>query len=408
MAVTVEQRTRAGVGFSESTSSREAGAMAAQAALEQGSLDACDLVLMFATSKHDPVAFRDGVRSVVGPVARLFGGSAVGLITNDHLGYEGFEAGVAAIATGGMCADLFIESGLPDNERQVGVALAQQIVDRGYSERPNLLLLYDIVKRGLPGEGLSMNMATPLLAGMGETLGEWPAVAGCGLVGDMQWNPTFQWFDDRIEHHSAMALVLTGGVQMDTIIMHGCTPSTTYKTITKADQNVVLEFDGRPAVEAVAAAFGDDTSWQEYPLYITLGMNQGDKFGEVRDENYVVRLCMDIDRERGGLVMFGDDMQAGTEVQLMRRTLDLDYVRRRAEEILSQLGDRTPFLAVYIDCAGRAGAYCGTDFEEAQGVQEVIGAKMPLLGMYVGCELGKAGPMMQSHNWTGILSILSR
>jgi hypothetical protein len=269
-------------------------------------------------------------------------------------------------------------------------------------------LLYDIVKRGLPGEGLSMNMATPLLAGMGEVLGEWPAVAGGGMIGDMQWNPTFQLFDDRIEHHSAMALVLTGGVQMDTIIMHGCTPATSYKTITKAEGNVVLEFDDRPAIETVAAAFGADTSWQEYPLYITLGMNQGDKFGEVRDENYAVRLCMDIDRKRGGLVMFGDDMQAGTEVQVMRRTLDLDYVRRRADEIYGSLGDRVPFLAVYIDCAGRAGAYCGTDFEEAQGVQEAIGSKMPLIGWYVGCELAKAGPAMQSHNWTGVLSILSR
>jgi hypothetical protein len=408
MAISVEQQTRAGVGFSEQTSSREAGAEAAQAALEQGSLEACDLVLMFATSKHDPVAFRDGVRTVVGPDARLFGGSAVGLITNDKLGYEGFEGAVAAIACGDMRADLFIEGGLPDREREVGVALARQIVERSYDEQPNLLLFYDIVKRGLPGEGLSMNMATPLLAGMGEVLGEWPAVAGGGMIGDMQWNPTFQWFDDRIEHHSAMALVLTGGVQMDTIIMHGCTPATSYKTITKAEGNVVLEFDGRPAIETVAASFGEDTSWQEYPLYITLGMNQGDKFGEVRDDHYAVRLCMDIDRERGGLVMFGDDMQAGTEVQVMRRTLDLDYVRRRAEEIYAGLGDRTPFLATYIDCAGRAGAYCGTDFEEAQGVQEIIGTKVPLLGWYVGCELAKAGPTMQSHNWTGILSILSR
>jgi hypothetical protein len=408
MAVTVEQRTRAGVGFSERTSSRLAGAEAARAALERGSLGQCDLALVFATSKHDPVALRDGVRSVIGPRARLFGGAAVGVITNDRMGYEGFEAGVAAIACGDMRADLFIEGGLPEREREVGLALGRQIVERGYDERPNFLLLYDIVKRGLPGEGLSMNMATPFLAGMGEVLGEWPAVAGGGMMGDMQWNPTFQWFDDRVEHHSAMALVLTGGVQMDTIIMHGCTPSTSYKTITKAEGNVVLEFDGRPAIDTVAAAFGADTTWQEYPLYITLGMNQGDKFGEVRDENYAVRLCMDIDRERGGLVMFGDDMQAGTEVQVMRRTLDLDYVRRRAEEVYSRLGHRTPFLAIYIDCAGRAGAYCGTDFEEAQGVQEIIGSRMPLIGWYVGCELAKAGPAMQSHNWTGVLSILSR
>lgn len=407
MTITVERHTRAGVGFSEQATSREAGAEAAQAAFTQGALEECDLALMFATSKHDPVAFRDGVRSVVGPDARLIGGSAVGVITNDKMGYDGFEGAVAAIACGDMRADLFIEGGLPERERAVGTALARQIVERGYDDRPTLLLLYDMVKRGLPGEGLSMNMATPLLTGMGEVLGEWPAVAGAGMIGDMQFNPTFQWFDDRIEHHGAMALALAGDVQMDTIVMHGCTPATSYKTITSAEGNVVLEFDGRPAIETVAAAFGADTSWHEYPLYITLGMNQGEKFGEVHDEDYVVRLCMDVDRERGGLVMFGDDMQAGTEVQLMRRTLDLDYVRQQAEEISGRLGDRTPFLAVYIDCAGRAGAYCGTDFEEAAGVQEIIGDKMPLIGWYVGCELAKAGPTMQTHNWTGVLSILS-
>jgi hypothetical protein len=402
-----QQHLRAGVGFSELPGSRQAGAEAARAALDQGSLDACDLVLMFATSKHDPVAFRDGVRSVLGPRPRLFGGSAVGVITNDRMGYEGFQAGVAAIATGDVGADIFCEAGVPGNEHAVGAALARQITGRGYAERPSLLLLYDIVRRREPGVGLSMTMATPLLAGMSEVLGEWPPVAGAGLLGDMQFNPVFQWFDDQVIHHSAMALALTGGVRMDTVIMHGCAPSTTYKTITKAEGNIVLEFDGRPATEAVAGAFGDDRSWQDYPLYITLGMNQGDRYA-AHDEDYAVRLCMDIDRERGGLVMFGDDMQAGTEVQLMRRTLDLDYVRGRADDLLAVVGDREPMLAIYIDCAGRCGAHSGMDFEEAQGVQEAIGSKMPLLGWYGGCELAKAGPVMQSHNWTGVLSVLSR
>jgi hypothetical protein len=401
------QHMRAGVGFSELPDSRQAGADAAGSAFGQGSLDACDLVLMFATSKHDPVAFRDGVRSVIGPRARLFGGSAVGVITNDRAGCEGFQAGVAAIATGGMQADMFLEGGLPGNERAVGAALARQIVGRGYGELPSLLLLYDIVRRREPGAGLSMTAPTRLIAGMSEVLGEWPAAVGGGLMGDMQYNPGYQWFDDRIVHHSAMALALPGGVRMDTIVMHGCSPSTSYKTITKADGNVVLEFDGRPAIETVARVFGEDRSWEDYPLYITIGMNHGDRFA-ARDEDYVVRLCMDIDRERGGLVMLGDDMQAGTEVQLMRRTLDLDYVRARADELLARVGDREPVLAIHIDCAGRASAYNGTDFEEAQGVQEALGSKMPLFGWYVGCELTKVGSVMQSHNWTGVLSVLSR
>jgi small ligand-binding sensory domain FIST len=105
--------------------------------------------------------------------------------------------------------------------------------------------------------------------------------------------------------------------------------------------------------------------------------------------------------------MFGDDLKPGVEVQFMRRSIDFEYIRRRAEDLLQRVGNRKPLLALYIDCAGRAGAYCGTEREEAEEVQKVIGTKMPLLGWYVGCEIAQAGKVMQSHNWTGVLSVLS-
>lgn len=395
---------RAGVGFSEIPNSSEAGREAAQAALDHGELERCDLALVFATTKHDPAGLREGVRAVLGPEAPLFGGSAAGVIVNDRMGYEGSQVGVAAISAGSMGFDMFIQGGLRDDEYAVGRGLAKQIVARGYAEPPNLVLLYAMPKL----LRMLFNMATPLIAGMTEELGEWPPTMGGGQIADMQLarHPVFQLFGDEVEDQSAMALAFTG-VQMETVIMHGCVPSSAYKTITKADGNVVLELDGQRATDVIAEAFGpDDTSWIEYPVYITLGINHGDKFGEPRDEDYAVRLCMDIDQERGGLVMFGDDMREGVEVQIMRRTLDLEYVERRARDLLARVGDRHPILALYIDCAGRAASYCGTEWEEASGVQNALGHDVPLLGWFVGGEIARAGPVMQSHNWTGILSIL--
>ena len=142
-------------------------------------------------------------------------------------------------------------------------------------------------------------------------------------------------------------------------------------------------------------------------MFITLGINNGDKFGEYREDDYAVRLCMDVDHERKGLVFFGDDLTTGTVVQLMRRSVDSSYISRRAETLLRGIDGRRPFLALYIDCAGRAASVCGSDGEEAEWVQQSIGAHLPLLGWYVGCEIARAASKMQSHNWTGVLSILS-
>jgi hypothetical protein len=225
----------------------------------------------------------------------------------------------------------------------------------------------------------------------------------------MMWNPTFQFLDDAIEQHAALALVLHGGARMSTAIMHGCKPSSGYHTITKADGNVVLEIDGRRAVDVVADLTGGVAvaDWSDYPLFITLGINNGDPFGEYREDDYSVRLCMDVDRERGGLVFFGDDLVAGTQVQLMRRSINFDYIQDRTRALLDGQEGRRPFLALYIDCAGRAATYAGTEYDEAEEVQRAIGEEVPLFGWYVGCEIAKAGDRMQSHNWTGILCVLS-
>lgn len=399
-------KTKAGVGFSDRSDSKQAGIQATQAALAQAGVKSCELVLVYSTSKHDFNQVKEGIRSVVGPGAKLVGGGAVGIITNDRLGYGGYELGVAVVSSESLKFDLFIETGLgTGEERAVGARLGKKIKEKSYVGDPNVLLMYDSVR----GQKASLlNMATPLLGGMHESMKSWPNLAGVGLLGDMQFNPTGQWFDNRVEKQSAMALVMHGGVRMDTVIMHGCKPSGDYQKITKTDGAVVLEINGKPAVEAIAQLLGpnSDKSWEDYPLFITLGVNKGDKFDDFKEENYANRLVMSVDKERGGLVMFEPDLKPGMEVQLMRRSIDFEYIGKRAKDMFGKLGSRKPFLAVYIDCAGRASAYCGTDKEEAVEVQKALGG-IPLLGMYSGVEVAKVGKEVQALDWTGVLCVFS-
>lgn len=399
--------TISGVGFSENTKSRDAGIAAAGAALSHAGIQSCNLAMLFSTGKCDPMALRDGVRSVIGPQARLIGGYAVGIITADALGYEGNQVGVAVFSSDTMNIDMFARIGLDSGEEAVGAALGRDIKRARFEGEPNVLLMYDSLKWS-NSSGFELNMATPLLKGLGETLGHWPPLAGVGMFGDMHWSPTFQWFDNEIHQQSAMALAFSGGgVRMDTIIMHGCKPASSYHTVTRAEKNVVLELDGKPATDAIAELLGAGYGWQDYPLFVTLGENKGDLFGDFKEDDYANHLCMAVDRERGGLVMFEPNLVPGSKVQLMRRSVDFDYVKARAEELLNRVGDRKPFFALYIDCAGRASAYSGASREEADEVRKVIAPRMPFLGMYSGVEIARVGRGIESLDWTGVLCIFS-
>lgn len=401
--------TKAGVGYSENPKSREAGIEAARAAMAEAGVGDCNLAIMYSTSRHDPTELRDGVRSVIGKNSRLIGGYAIGAFTKDRLGYDGYQVGVAVMSSDSMKIDMFIEKELRDNEFQVGKTLGNQVKSKTYDGTPNIILMYDSVKeKQLEKMVFNLNLATPLIEGMGKSLGTWPPTAGVGMLGDWQCNPTYQWLDDHIEQQSAMALVLHGGVRMDTIIMHGCKPSSGYHTITKAEHNTVLEIDGKRAVDAVAELLGDTfTSWEEYPFFVTLGVNRGDKFGEFDEEDYANRLVCGVDKDRGGLIMFEPDLKAGTEVQFMRRSIDFKYMSERVADLMERVGERKLFFALYIDCAGRASAYSGTEGEEAEEIQKAIGSRMPLLGMYSGVEIARVGEHMQALDWTGVLCVFS-
>jgi small ligand-binding sensory domain FIST len=395
-----------GVGYSEDSDSRSAGLEAASAALQAAGGGAPVLVLLFSTSRHDPHALGQAVREVAGPQARLAGGYSVGIVTQDRLAYDGYQVGVAMLVSDEIDVQLFAESGLADGEEDVGLRLGHRLAQAQLADSAAVLLLYDSVNRS--SGRFELNMATPLLRGLRLAMPTLPPTVGAGLVGDMQCRATHQWVDERIEEQTALALVLSGAVRMDTVVMHGCRPASRYHTVTRVDGATVLEIDGRPALDTIADLLGSESeiSWRDYSFFVTLGVNTGDEFS-FDEDRYINRLCLRVDAERRGLVMFEPDLVPGCRVQLMRRSVDMAYVRTRTEALLARLEGRKPLFALYIDCAGRAGTYAGTEEEEAAQLQAALAGRMPLLGIYSGVELGPVGGRTMPLDWSGVLCIFS-
>ena len=353
--------------------------------------------------------FRDGVREVVGAHCKIVGGFAVGIITREAASYDGYEVGVALIEGTGFEFDTFTESGLPGAEGEVGELLGQRLAAAEAADDSSILLFYDTVHHvdGQP----RLNMATPLLQGIARSLATQPRLAGMGMLGDMQLQPTWQFCDDAVLQQSATALLFRRGISMDTTVMHGCRPAGRYHEITKADGPVVLEIDGQPALQMIQEMLGADSGLtpEDYAFFVTLGVNKGDPFAEYREENYANRMCIGVDAARNGLIMFENDLTAGTKVQLMRRSMDFSYLKPRTTELFARAASagRKPLFAFYIDCAGRAAAYCGLDAEEADEVRAAIPPGVPLLGVYSGVEIAPIQGKPQALDWTGVLCLFS-
>jgi len=397
---------RVGVGYSENPDTVKAGRQAADEALKGLPRDRpCDLALLFATVLHEPRLLRAAVASNLGPEVPIIGGGAVGAISNKNFGYSGAQVVLAAIWLETARCEILAQGGLHKGEEKAGRRLGRKMAGLGVQAASSVLLFYDAINRS-QGD-LRLLMATPLMAGLEKGLGFMPALVGAGLMCDYACSPYWQWNGRGVDQHSAMALAFSGNIQLDSVIMHGCHPATCYYQVTKADRQVILEINGQPALAFLDQLLGDFIRTEDYPFFLTLGVNDGDKWGPFNEESYANRLCLGLDLERGGLVMFEPDMVEGTEFQIMYHSLNLDYIPPMVAGLFAGLGRRRPVFALYINCAGRAAGHAGMDVEDAAIIQREIDGRVPLLGIYSGVEIAAVKGRPQSLDWTGVLTLFS-
>jgi len=395
-----------GVGYSENPDTVKAGVQAAQNALRQGGRDRpCDLLLLFATARHDARILRDAVASVVGASVPIVGGGAVGAITNDQFGYAGDQIVLAVLWLDEIQCQVIAEGGLLDDEESTGERVGRTMSALDVGATSPTMLFYDSIDRSKGG--MRLVMASPLLDGIEKGLGFLPPLVGAGLMGDYINTPCCQWTGNDVVQNNALALTFKGDLRIDSVIMHGCRPTTGYYTVTRVDKQTVLEINGEPALTFVDKLLGSSISPEEYAFFLIFGMNQGEHWGEFDEKSYVNRLCLAIDRERDGIVMFEPDMVEGTRFQIMHRSLNLDYIAPKVERLFSQLDGRRPVFAFYIDCAGRAAGYAGIDQEDAVMVQQVVADRVPLLGIYTGVEIASVIGRPRALDWTGVFCLFS-
>lgn len=403
----IATKTQAGIGFSQNEDSFQAGFEIAKLATANTILHAETLFFLFASSHHRVEKLMEGIRSIAGESVRFLGCTTTGLVTGNFISYTGTLAGGLLLSMDTPFFRLFMEDNICDREFDAGTSIAEKIRHESSAEDPAILLFYDSIKVTSTEGQPALNVATPILQGFYEQYQRWPTVAGIGAWSDINVvQPCAVWAGEAIQRHALAAAIIGGPLQMHTVIMHGTRPIGDYHTITKAEQAVVYEIDGKPALDVIDTILGGSVPWEEFPLLVTLGVNNGDKFGEFNEDDYASRLCFAIDREKKALIMFENDLTEGTEVQLMRRNIDFDYIQPQVEKLLAKAGNRNPVAALYIDCLGRVSGFSGLPKEESLEVGKALG-EIPFFGIFSGVEIANVGPSVKALDWTGVLCLFS-
>jgi small ligand-binding sensory domain FIST len=234
---------------------------------------------------------------------------------------------------------------------------------------------------------------------------------------------------DGVFRGGLSGVAFTSQVGLISRVTQGCTPVGPVRRVTAANEHLVLELDGQPALDALLADTGVNLSQPTVALpklRSTLAgvsdaredtLAHGNQFGE----NTRVRHLIGLEPGKRGVAL-AEAVEVGQQIAFCHR--DAVAARRDLVRICAEIreeieaGIEAPAAppsggaellaasriagALYISCAGRGGAHFGAPSAELQVVQHALG-DVPLAGFFAGGEIGHH----HLYGYTGVLTVFT-
>jgi small ligand-binding sensory domain FIST len=221
---------------------------------------------------------------------------------------------------------------------------------------------------------------------------------------------------DRLTEGGVSGVLFGEDVRVVTGLSQGCSPVGDIHEVTKADENIIAELDGRPALDVFREDIGEVLSrnLERVSGYIYAALpiagaeSVGDPGGDSGDDSagdagdYLVRNIVGID-PGNKLVAIGERISAGDRVIFVRR--DGPAAAEDLDRMLADVTRRakgTPKAALYYSCVARGPNLFGPDSDEMKAVQAVLGDDVPLVGFFANGEISKNS----LYGYTGVLTLI--
>ncbi len=381
---------RVGTGLSDDLDSRTGAARAARAAAAQLRGAEADLALVFASGAHlvESEEMLATVHAELTPAA-LVGCGAGGVLGGGRELEGGTGVAVWAAALGDGEARAFHatvrredDGGVLDGMPEIGTDAGLIMLSDPYSFPTEAVL--DGIAEAAPG--------VPVLGGLSSARSP---------MGD-----AVLFADGRVLQEGAVGVCLNG-VEMLPCVSQGAAPLGREMTVTAAEDNVIYELAGRPAVQAIEQAVGelalDERALVAAGLLIGIVIDGGKP--EYEQGDFLVRGVTGADPASGAITV-GAVVTPGEVVRLHARdarSADED-LRRELRLRAAAIGGQRPAGALVFSCNGRGHGMFGTRDHDAGLVQDELSG-VPAAGFFAAGEIGPVGGRSFLHGFTATLAV---
>ena len=391
--------THIGVGFSHHRNPKVAGQEAVQKAMQQADIAQPDFVLMFASVGYPQQRLLQVVREATGG-APLCGCSGEGIIAMDETDESNFSVAVMVFSSDELQFSHGLKVGLKADPAKIGTVVGQAVQTQLRPDTTTLFLFAD---------GLTFNF-DPFLEGLESSLERPLPLFGGTSSDNWQLKQTYQYYNDQVVSDGVVWLLLSGQGRLAWGVNHGCIPIGSQRQITRCEDNVIYEIDGKPALEVLKEYLTEDEidNWHKTVINLSLGL-KAPKDLQANYDEYLIRFIPARNNELAS-ISIQTDVSEGTEIWMTRRDCSKIEagVHQMADAIATQLQGKTPKCVFQFDCAGRGKAI----FRDQQKLsllkqlQSKIGTNVPWIGFYTYGEIGPVGSRNCFHNYTAVIAAL--
>lgn len=214
--------------------------------------------------------------------------------------------------------------------------------------------------------------------------------------------------NDNVYDGGLVGVAISGAVSVRTVVSQGCRPIGERYIVTRAENNVIYELGGTPAMECLQTMF-EALDPQERALAqsaLHLGIAIDEQRSRFERGDFLVRNLVGADRSSGSLAI-GDLVKEGQSVQFHVR--DAQSASEDLHLLLAATRSRQkapPLGALMFSCCGRGRGLFGRPHHDVTVLRERAG-DIPIAGFFAQGEIGPIGGSNFLHGYTASVALFS-